>query len=155
MFGYEIKEINLKLDKKLEWGSNRFNRRVKGGYIKLKLHKNLHSRPNHLFDDNSLKRKDFERRLCGKEGYSTHDICHFYIDFYHAGFGGSLRECIELNEMKSKKGIDKLIKQEETDDQFDYPFESGYAKLLKGRTIVLTFGRNAKNLMQELCKNND
>lgn len=155
VFNREIKEINLELDKKLELGSNRFHRRVKGGYIKLKLDKNLRTRPNHLFDDNNLKRKDFEQRLCGKKGYSTHDICHFYIDFYHAGFGDLLRECIDLDDMKPKREIDRLIKKEEDDENLYYAFESGYSKLLKDRTIILTFGSNAKQLMKELRKNKD
>lgn len=152
VFNREIKEIGLEFDEKLALGSSRFHRRAKGGYIKLKLDK-YPCRPNHLFDDRILKRKDFERRLCGKKGFSTHDICHLYVVFYHAGFGDTLRECIDLDDMKSKKEVERLIKKEEDDDMFIYNFESGYAKLLKDRTMILTFGTGAKQLMKDLCKN--
>ena len=154
MYGDEIEEINLLFEKKLVWSSGEFNRKLKGGYIKLKLKKRSNSRKSYsLFDKKDLKRKDFERRLCGREGFSVHDICHLYIWFNHVLPYDALTECIEVGDMRPSKEVDRLIKKEEEDGGYYYSFESGYAKLLKDRTIILTFGSNAKQLMKELCKN--
>lgn len=152
VFNNEIEEIDLVLDKRLVLGSDRYYRRVNEGYIKLKLRKKILPRAYYLFDDKDLKRKDVERRLCGKEGFSAHDICHLNIDFYHADYGNTLQECVEVGAMKPNKEVERFIKQEEDDCADFYQFESGYAKLLKDRTIILTFGNNAKQLMKELCK---
>ncbi len=152
VFNSEIEDINLVLDKKLELGSSRYQRRVKEGYIKLKLPKNLLPRGYDLFDDKDLKRKNIERRLCGKNGSSTHDICRLNIAYDHAGASGTISEDIEVYDMEPKKEVDKLVKQEENEYAPCYRFVSGYAKLLKDRTIILTFGNNAKRLMKELRK---
>ncbi len=149
----EIKEINLLFEKNLVWGSSEFNRKLKGGYIRLKLKKRFNSRRSYfLSDKKDLKRKDFERRLCGREGFSTHDICHLYICFYHISSCDALTECIEVDEIKPSNEVDRFIKKEENDDGFYYEFESGYAQKLKDGTIFLTFGSDAKKLMKELCK---
>lgn len=152
VYSREIEEIGIMFDKKLVLGSSVFYRRIKDGFIILKLKKDVHVRNCSLFNEKNLKRKDFERRLCGKIGSSAHDICHLYVDFYHAGHGCALTECLELDDLKTQKEIDRLIKQEKDDAAIYYSFESGYAKILKNRTIILTFGKNAKQLLEELCK---
>lgn len=153
VYGDEIIDINLLFEKKLVWGSSEFNRKLKGGYIKLKLNKRVNSRKSYfLFDKKDLKRKDLERRLCGREGFSAHDICHLYICFNHVLPYDALTECIEVDEIKPSKEVDRLIKKEEEDGGFYYEFESGYAKKFKDRTIILTFGIGAKKLMKDLCK---
>lgn len=155
IFDREIKEIGLELDKKLTSDCSRFHRRVKSGYIILKLKKSCYRREHHLFNDKHLKRKVLERRLCGKKGFATHDICHINIYYHHAAFDDTLSECIEIDDMRPSKEVARLIKKEEEDNGFVYCFESGYSKRLKDRTIILTFGNNAKKLMKELCKHND
>ena len=152
VFSREIEEIGLVFDKKLVLGSSEFYRRVKDGFIILKLKNDIHTRNCFLFNEKKLKRKDLERRLCGKIGSSTLDICHLYVDFYHAGYGCAFEECLELDDLKPQKEIDRLIKREKDDASIYYSFESGYAKLLKNRTIILTFGKNAEKLLKELCK---
>ncbi len=153
VYGDEIKEINLLFEEKLKWGSSEFNRKVKGGYIRLKLKKRLNSsRSHYLSHKKNLKRKDFERRLCGREGFSAHDICHLYICSYHISSHDALTECLEVDDIKPSKEVDRLIKKEEEDGCCYYEFESGYAQKLKDRTIILTFGSNAKKLMKDLCK---
>lgn len=150
VFNNEIKEIDLIFEKELEWGSSKFYRCVKEGYIKLKLRKDL-SRASNLFGVKSLKRKNMERRLCGKGGCSTHDICRLHFNLYHAGYGDKLCESIECEEIKPQKEVERLIKREEHDNAVHYMFESGYAKLLKDRTVVLTFGSNAKRSLKAFC----
>jgi len=153
VYSDEIKEINLLFEKKLAWESSEFNRKLKGGYIRLKLKKRFNPRKSYfLSDKKDLKRKDFERRLCGWEGFSTHDICHLYICFAHVSSCDAFTECIEVDDIKPSKEVDSLIKKEEEDGGFYYEFESGYAKKLKDRTIILTFGSDAKKLMKDLCQ---
>ena len=89
-----------------------YHRRVKSGYMLLQLEKYNQVRTGHLFCKDNLKRKDLERRLCGTAGYKTHDICRLYVSFYHAGYGCSLRERIDVEDMRPQEEIDWLLRQE-------------------------------------------
>lgn len=147
----EIKELNLIFDNKLEWGAEDLNRKVVGGYIRIKLNKNFYSRENSLIDNyKRLNIQNFEKRLCGIKGESGHDICHLYINYYHAGYGGiQVTECIEIDDINFDNETANDI--EEIDD---YIFESGYCKKMNDGTIVVGFGQNAHNTIEELSKNN-
>lgn len=155
VYSKEILEINLEFDKELTWGSSELYRSVKSGYIKLKLRKYYNSRQNSLFDNKDLKKRDFERRLCGKTGFARHDICHLYINSYYSGYGNSITECVELNEIKSDYEIEQLENKEDELGGIWYCYESGYAKKLKDGTIILAFGKNAEQIIKNLCKKKD
>lgn len=129
VFGDEIKWINLIFDKNLVLCPGGICRYLVGGSIRLKINKHILPRAFRIYDEGRLKRKIFERRLCKKKGSSPHDIRQLTLTFDHAGSAGTLDERIEVDR-----------------------FKSGYAKKLKDRTIILTFGSDAKKLMKELCK---
>ena len=143
VYNDEIKDINLVFDKKLEWGGGSLNRKIVGGYIRIKLDKDFSARQNHLFDnDKKLKITDYQKRLCGKKGEDFHDICHLYIDYYHAGYGeGQTIECIEVDEIK--EGFSKK------EENWTY-FIGGYCKKYKDDCIIIAFGPNAKNAIKEM-----
>lgn len=151
VYSKEISEVNLTFEKELEWGSSKLYRSISGGYIKLKLRKYYNSRSNHLMDDQNLKKRDFERRLCGKKGFACHDICHLYVSYNAPGFGESISECLELNDIKSEEEIEQLEQKEDEMGGIWYFFESGYSKKLEDGTILLTFGKNAKKTIKKLC----
>lgn len=152
VYDKEISDIHLEFEKELEWGSDKLYRKIRGGYIKLKLRKCYNTRSNHLYDDKNLKKRDFERRLCGKKGFAHHDICHLYVHYNGTGFGASVSECIVPDDMKSDEDIDRLERKENETGNLCYRFESGYSKKLKDGTIILTFGKGAKRTLakQEL-----
>ncbi len=153
VYNDEIEEINISFDEKLEWVDDLY-RKVNGGYIKIKLDKIFNLRINHLFDNEKrLKVVDFERRLCGKKGESIHDICHLYIDYYHAGYGTHVIECIEVDDVKTDEEIEKLEKKEEETGNWYYYYEGGYCKKFKDGSIIIAFGTNAKNTINNLCNN--
>lgn len=152
VYSKEILEINLDFDKNLTWESGELYRNVVGGYIKLKLKKYYNTRPNHLFDNDNLKKRDFERRLCGKKGFATHDISHLYISYHYSGFGNSITECLELNEIKTDSEIEQMEKKEDELGRIWYSYKSGYARKKKDGTIILAFGENSKQTIKELCK---
>ncbi|MBD5101015.1 MAG: hypothetical protein HDT29_07220 [Clostridiales bacterium] len=156
VYNSEIEEINLSFEKELTWGAQEFYRTICGGFIKLKLDKYFSHRENHLFDNEKLKLKDFEQRLCGKKGFDVHDICHLYIKYYHAGYGCITTECIEIDDIKPEDEIEQLIQKEEEEEDYAYYyyFESGYSKKLKDGTILITFGKNAKQTIDKLAKLN-
>lgn len=152
VYNSEIKEINFLFEENLTWGSSEFYRTICGGFIKLKLSKDFTHRENHLFDNEKLNLKDFEQRLCGKKGFDVHDICHLYIKYYHPGYGYIETECVEIHDIKPEDEIDQLIQKEEEDCGYYYYFESGYSKKLKDGTILITFGKNAKQTINKLTK---
>ena len=154
VYNDEIEEVNLHFDNQLEWGSGDLNRKVIGGYIKIKLNEDFAPRENNLFNnDKQLKVIDFERRLCGKKGEDIHDICHLYIDYYHAGYGGiQVTECIEVDDIKSVEELEKLEK--EKSDQWYYCYEGGYSKKFKDGSIIIAFGKNAKDTINKFSNKN-
>lgn len=156
VYNDEIEDINLFFDNQLEWGAGDLYRKAVGGYIKIKLDKDFSPRKNHLFDnDKKLKITDFEKRLCGKKGEDIHDICHLYIDYYHAGYGGiQMTECIEIDDVKTEEEIKRLENEEDTTGECCYYYEGGYCKKLSDNSIIIAFGKNAKSTIDKVCKNN-
>lgn len=154
VYNDEIEEINLVFDNQLEWAAGDLYRKAVGGYIKIKLDKDFSPRNNHLFDnDKKLKIKDFEKRLCGKKGEDIHDICHLYIDYYHAGYGGiQVTECIEIDNGNTIEEF-QILENEEEKGTFCWYYEGGYCKKLIDNSIIIAFGKNAKNTIDKICKN--
>lgn len=153
VYNDEIEEVNIDFNNQLEWCSGDLYRKAVGGYIKIKLSKDLMPRQNNLYgNEKRLKIVDFERRLCGKKGEDVHDICHLYVDYYHAGYGGiQATECIEVAEAKTEEELEELEKIEEETGDVSYYFEGGYCKKTKDGSIIIAFGINAKNTVNKIC----
>lgn len=153
VYNKEINEINITFDDKLVWGAGDLYRKIVGGFIKIKLSKDFKQRENYSFcNKKELKIADFERRLCGKKGEDAHDICHLYIYYYHSGYSGiRIIECIEIDDIKSDEEITKLEDKEEQTGQWCYCYEGGYCKKTKDGSIIITFGKNAKDTINKLC----
>lgn len=155
VYNNEIKEVNINFDNQLEWDAGDLCRKVTGGYIKIKLDEDFSPRQNQLFDnDKRLKVGNFGRRLCGKNGEEVHDICHLYIQYYHAGYGElEVTECVEVDEAKTDEEIEEIEKEEEKKGVTIYYYEGGYCKKFKDGSIIIAFGKNAKNTINKLSKN--
>lgn len=149
VYNSEIEEINIKCDNNLEWDGGDLCRSVESGYIKIKLDKSYASRENSLFDDENLKIKDFERRLCGNKGEACHDICHLYIDYYHSGYGTALSECVVVNDIISDEEYAKREQQAMEEEYTYYEYRSGYCKKLKDGSIIIAFGKNAEKTIKK------
>lgn len=152
VYNNEIEVVNIDFDNQLCWGGGDLYRKAVGGYIKIKLKKDFTSRKNSLYDnEKGLKIVDFERRLCGKKGEDVHDICHLYIEYYHAGYGGiQFSECVEIDDIKTDEEVERLEEEEEKGESFYY-FEGGYCKKSKDGSIIIAFGKNAKNIVNDIC----
>jgi len=147
----EIIDIQLEFENELVWGSDDLLRNVKSGFIKCILDPEIDYRRIHLFDDGKITLKKLEQRLCGKKGQATHDICHLYIDYKFYGFGSKRRECIEVEDIRPDEEIERLRKLEE-EGKYDYcaDFFGGYCKRKEDGTLIITFGKNAENLLKKL-----
>lgn len=153
VYNSEIKEINITFNEELVWGSSDFYREVIGGYIKIKLDKTFTSRENTLFEDKkNLKAFDFEKRLCGKSGEDIHDICHLYINYYHAGYSSiQYKECIEIKDINLNEEMQKENDTMEFNEyDWDDFYEGGYCKKCQDGCIIIAFGKNAKNTIEKL-----
>lgn len=155
VYNDEIEEVNINFDDQLKWGSGDLCRKALGGYIKIKLDKGFLPRQNCLFgNEKGLKNIDFERRLCGKKGEDIHDICHLYIDYYHAGYGGiQASECVEVDDAKTAEELEELEKKEEQTGETYYYYEGGYCKKTKDGSIIIAFGISAKNTINKMFNN--
>jgi len=159
IYNDEIKDINLNLCEELCWGSGDYVRQIKSGYLVLKLN-NEHNecRKNSFFDElpkGKKGNKKIENRLCGKNGFCDHDLCHLYIDYDYAGFGSFREECLEVEDIRSDENFEKISKWEDENEQCYYPcFIGGFAEKQNDGTILITFGTTAtKNeKMQQLLK---
>lgn len=148
----EIQEVNLVFENNLDWDAGDLERKVSGGFIKLKLNKDFTSRKNHLFDnDKKLKLSDLGKRLCGSKGECIHDICHLYIAYGHAGYGTSSEECIVVDDVKTDEEVKRLEKLEEETGEWCYYYEGGYCKKMPDKSIIIAFGTNARNTINKMC----
>lgn len=148
VYNDEIEEINIDFDNQLTWSTGDLHRKAIGGYIKIKLNKHFTPRPNSLFNNEKLlKVVNFERRLCGKKGEDIHDICHLYIDYYHIG---NDHEHIEIDDIRTDAEIEILVNKEEKNGEFWYYFEGGFCKKTQDNSIIIAFGKNAKNTVDNI-----
>jgi len=146
----EIKEMNLVFDQQLEWDAGEINRKVIGGYIKVKLEDKKYRCCSFLDEYKNIKLSQLEKRLCGKKGEGVIDICHLYVDYDHVGYGTRLNECIVINDFKTDKEFDYLEKLEDETGEDCCWFESGYSKKLKDGSIIIAFGIDAKETINKL-----
>ena len=88
----------------------------------------------HLLSGKEPRIGRLEKRLCGKEGFSGHDICHLYISYRYAGFGTSFTERLYVPELCDNETLEahgctqESSFEEEADCGWEYL--SGYAERL-------------------------
>jgi len=141
IFQEEIIDVQLTFERELTWTSSCYGREIRGGYIRLKLDKELTWRWVNVYncDERPLKIKKLERRLCGK-GFDDMDICHLYITYRYAGYAMKRVECLDTKQIFPQN----ITPQNgDIDDEFDdeIPYVSGYAKKEKNGTILIVFGK--------------
>lgn len=122
------------------------------GHPRLKLRKK-HScgRQVHLFSGKEPKIGRLEKRLCGKEGFSGHDICHLYISYRYAGFGTSFTERLYVPELCDNETLEAhgCTQESSFEEEADcgWGYLSGYAERLDDGSILVTFGKEAKKYL--------
>lgn len=149
----EIVDMQLDLDKTLCWNSSGYGRRVRSGYIKLRLDREIDWRHVNLMGEGWGKRtkgiRPLERRLCYK-GTDVIDICHLYVTYDYAGYGISREECIDIDDIRPPSYFDtgKNCDECELDDcegceeaERYWDFISGYAQKQRDGTILIVFGK--------------
>lgn len=148
----EIANMDLKLSRELCWGAGDHIRAVRSGHLRLKLRKK-HScgRQVHLLSGKEPKIGRLEKRLCGKEGFSGHDICHLYISYRYAGFGTSFTERLYVPELCDNETLEAhgCAQEDSFEEEADCGWEhlSGYAERLGDGSILVTFGKEAKKYL--------
>ena len=83
-----------------------------------------------------------------KKGIARHDVCHLELDLLTDIENDS--EFIEIGELKSDEEVDRLEKMEEDDFIQHYYYEGGYCKKLSNGSIIITFGKKAKETIDKL-----
>lgn len=146
----EIQDIQLQFEKELVWGSGDLFRNLKAGFIKLRFDKEVDYRRIHFLDDGKIKLKKLEKRLCWKGAQSVHDICHLYIAYDYVGFGALRTECIEVEDIRSSEELERIEKLEDEGDYSFAEYVGGYCRKQKDGTILITFGKNAEELLKKL-----
>ncbi len=146
----EIQDIQLEFEKELVWGAGDLFRSIKSGYIKFKFDEKKDYRRVHFLDGGKFMIKQLEQRLCGKKGQAQHDVCHLYIDYDYAGFGSSRTECIEVEDIRPDEELERLEKLEEEREYVFDDYVGGYCKKQSDGTLIITFGKNAENLLKKL-----
>lgn len=142
IYNSEILDIDLKFNKKLHWNGVDLCRVLDEGILRIKLDKYIQ---RHSFLSNNAKKlstKNFEHRLCGTYRNEC-DICNLYIDYYDYSYS---EECVNVDDINDY--------DEEKFAEFDYGeyddcrFISGYCKMLKDKSILIAFGKTAKEDIQ-------
>jgi len=146
----EISELELEFEKELDLGNYDFLRKIRGGYIKIKLDETLDYRYVNEWLSSGKKKKtvsQLEKRIVGHKEKGVHDICHLYITYRY--YEETREECLEIDDIRPDEELDNLIEIEEETGE-DCGFDGGYAKVLKDGTILITFGKNAEKLLNEI-----
>ena len=149
VYASEVLEFQPIFAEELEWGSAELYRNLVGGYLRIRFDPAMVSRDVSIYSDN-IKRistvKGVEKRICGK-GAEMHDICHLYLTYSFTGYGSQREECIEIPDLTEYPDESQLSE----DEYPDLPFVSGYAKRCADSSIVIAFGRNAKEVAEQVC----
>lgn len=111
----------------------------------------------HLLSNKEPKIGRLEKRLCGKEGFSGHDICHLYVSYRYAGFGTSFTERLYVPELCDNEALEAHgCTQEDSFEEeagCDREYLGGYAERLGDGSILVTFGKEAKKYLAREEKN--
>ena len=131
IFPQEIQDMKLDFYDELEWGASSFRRRLRSGYIRLKLDKEITWRRSNVYWGKCKDEiRKLENRLCGK-GKDVIDICHLYVTYDYAGYCTYLEECIEIDDIRP------IEVQEDDEDGY----VSGYAEKQKDGSVLIVFGK--------------
>lgn len=144
--GKEILSMQINCYKKLAFGGGELVRRIRNGYFLLWL-ENIDSRKTSLWDDKkkyTLKR--LTDRLCYKKELSRHDICNLCIDYEYIGYGEDKTERIEVGEARATEELS----DEDDESCIEPEFVGGYSKRLDKNRVLITFGKNAKEMLERL-----
>lgn len=149
LYQSEIVDFNINLNRELDVGSDNYQRCIKDGYLKIKFDKgyNCYRRNclNQMLFLGERGNKQMVTRLCGKNGYALHAICHLYIEYEYAGAGSYRRECIYVGDVRSEEENDAIAKWEKENEEDYYPcYVGGYAEKQKDDTILITFGSTSE-----------
>lgn len=146
----EILDIQLEFESELVWGAGDLFRSVKSGFIKCKLDQEIDcNRQVHFLSDGKVTIKKLEQRLCGRKGQAEHDICHLYIDYEYVA-GAKCTECVEVEDVRSDEELERLEKLEEEGSFIFDDYIGGYCKKCENGTLLITFGKNAEDLLKKL-----
>lgn len=128
----EIISFDLVFEEELNPGSGNYSRKLKHGYIKIKLDPKITWRHNDIYTDNEkITLKDIKKRLCYNNNKSYHDIVRLYIDYEYAGFTMVKEEAIEISGHWGN-----------VDDEDEFPqYIGGYCEILKGDVISVYFNK--------------
>lgn len=147
----EILDIQLEFESELVWGAGDLFRSVKSGFIKCKLDQEIDcNRQVHFLSNGKVTIKKLEQRLCGRKGEAEHDLCHLYIGYEYAGFGVRSIECIEVEDIRPDEELERLEQLEEEGKICFMDYIGGYCKRQQDGTYIITFGKNAENLLKKL-----
>jgi len=144
----EIEKIDFEFDEKLDCSSGELNRKLIGGYLQIRLEE-PNRRGDFLDEPQIITLNRTEKRLCGKKGTAKHDVCDLYIESYTNIDNDT--ECIKIDELKSDEEVDRLEKMEEDDFIQHYYYEGGCCKKLSNGSIIIAFGKKAKETIAKLC----
>ena len=155
VYAEEIVDMNLVFDKRLKWNSQGYGRRIIGGYMLIKLDRDITYRRASVYPDWSPKKgvKPLIKRLCYGGECSETDVCNLYVTYEYLGYGERLREEISLDGIGERNsgiydfevGADDYYAcdydDDDRDDDDDDEFVSGYARLNRDKTVLLVFGK--------------
>ena len=147
----EIIEMNLNLGTKLIWSSGEFCRYIESGYMVFKFDKENKDHEASLLMYDKITIRKLQNRISNKKGVSAHDICRFYIDYINT-HANLFEEKIEVEEIKDDSLVDELLDKEKETEEY-YFYEGGYSARLKDGSILLTFGKNAKETIEKCLSN--
>ncbi len=137
--GSEIVDMQLDFNNQLIFGFNNFFRRtLDSGYLIIKPNKSLNARDESLICD-----------LNGKLNIHNIGCLHVSYDGYYEAL---FEEEINIPEIKND---DPLVEQyyDKFLDSQENGFVGGYSKKLKDGTIIITFGKNSKQIIEKLTQN--
>ena len=146
----EILEMQLNLNKELCWCSRNYVRQIESGFIKIKINEENNEHREDGFMGEWPKGKKgtnkIIKRLCGKKGFDLHDLCHLYIEYDYTDAGFYKRECVEMNDLRSKEEFEAIEKLEEREGHEFVPYYlGGYAEKIDKDIVLITFGKTALN----------
>ena len=130
VYSKEIIEMKLDFDEELSRDSEDYKRKLKSGFIELKLDSDITWRYVNLpsIEVKNYKKKHLENRLLNKKSKLLHNICQLDIDYTYAGFGIGRNECIEI------------VSNEEMEND-ELWFVGGYCEKTSNDTIIIHFGK--------------
>ena len=132
IFQSEIVSLNLVINENLQVDSNCFCREIVGGSMKIKLQKGFDARKIFLYSYSpESPEESLYDRLCSGKKWSEIDLCNLYVDFANPFRTLLKTECLPIKEIREKSK--------------PYFFVSGWARILKGKTVEIRFCKNRPN----------